>query len=252
MNEPVGAGRSAGSGRVEGLTGGEDKRSFVQRLFSDIAPRYDWFNRLASLGLDQRWRRETVRRASIQPGMRVLDVCTGTGDLAILCARRRLDHGAVIAIDMNREMLACAQRKQQHRALVVRWLQGDAQALPFFDGMFDRVLIGFSTRNLSDLTEGLREMVRVLKPRGQLLVLETGRPSHPVIRAGYELFLFTVARVIGVVLTGKLWPFTYLARSVRRFLSPQQCMERLHGLRTDVEYVALSSGLASLYVATKR
>jgi demethylmenaquinone methyltransferase/2-methoxy-6-polyprenyl-1,4-benzoquinol methylase len=181
--------------------------------------------------------------------MRVLDVCTGTGELAILCARRQ---GTVIGIDMNREMLACAQRKQQQEELVIRWLQGDAQALPFADAMFDRVMIGFSTRNLSQLTEGLREMVRILKPGGQLLILETGRPRNPMVRVGYELFLFTVARLIGFVLTGQLWPFTYLARSVHHFLSPAQFIACLQDRQTQVEYVALSGGLASLYMATKQ
>ena len=124
-------------------------------------------------------------------------------------------------------------------------------ALPFADGSFDRVTIGFSTRNLTDLTEGLREMVRVLRLGGRLIVLETGYPSHPLVRAGYYAFLFTVARLIGLVLTGRLWPFTYLARSLQGFLSPPAFIARLQSLETTVEYVPLSGGLASVYLATK-
>ncbi len=229
----------------------QEKRSFVQRLFTSIAPRYDWFNRLASCGLDQRWRREAVVRGGIAPGQRVLDVCSGTGDVAILCAQRQQGHGTVVGIDMNREMLSHARIKQRARQLRIGWFQADAEALPFASESFDRVVIGFSTRNLSDLMTGLREMVRVLRPQGRLIVLETGRPAHPVVRFGYQVFLFTVARAIGLLLTGRLWPFTYLARSVQQFLTPEQVVEHLQGVRTVVEYVPLSNGLASLYLATK-
>lgn len=229
-----------------------EKRPFIHALFSTLAPRYDWFNRLASLGLDQRWRRQTVRLGGIAPGQRVLDACTGTGDLALLCARQQQGQGTVIGMDFTRPMLAEAQDKQRRARLAVTWLQGDAEALPFAARSFDRVLIGFSTRNLSHLSEGIHEMVRVLVPGGQLLILETGYPTRPVLRAGYQLFLFTIARTIGVLLTGRVWPFTYLARSVRQFLTPQAFTVLLERSGTTVHYVPLSHGLASLYIATRR
>ena len=227
------------------------KRSFVKRLFTGLAPRYDWFNRLVSLGLDQGWRREAIRRGGVTAGQRILDVCAGTGDLALLCAQQQAGRGTVVGVDFTREMLERARQKQRARGLAVGWCQGDAEALPFPTGSFDRVVIGFSTRNLGDLTEGLREMVRVLRPNGRLVILETGRPSNPLLRFGYLAFLFTVARAIGFLLTGRLWPFTYLARSVRQFLTPEQFAERLRSVRTTVEYVPLANGLASLYLATK-
>jgi demethylmenaquinone methyltransferase/2-methoxy-6-polyprenyl-1,4-benzoquinol methylase len=99
--------------------------------------------------------------------------------------------------------------------------------------------------------KGLREMVRVLRPHGRLIILETGSPRHRLLRAGYQVFLFTFARVIGWILTGRAWPFTYLARSVRQFLTPQQFVDRLQSVPTQVQYVPLSYGLASLYLATK-
>lgn len=230
---------------------GEEKRPFVQRLFTRIAPRYDWFNRLASCGLDGRWRRCTVAQAGLRPGMRVLDVCAGTGDLALLCAQRLGREGVVVGLDMNRAMLELAKRKPHAGESRVSWLEGDAQGLPFPGGTFDRVLIGFSTRNLVDLPRGLGEMVRVLRPGGQLLILETGRPSNPLVRAGYFFFLFTVVRLIGLALTGRMWPFTYLARSVRGFLTPGQMVERLRLAGGEARYQPLSRGLASLFVATK-
>jgi demethylmenaquinone methyltransferase/2-methoxy-6-polyprenyl-1,4-benzoquinol methylase len=235
------------------MTGDEglEKRTFIQRLFTSIAPRYDWFNRLASCGLDQSWRRKALARGTVGPGQRVLDVCAGTGDLSLLCASRQQASGAVVGIDMNGAMLLCARRKQRVLGLSIAWIQGDAESLPFPEGAFDRVVIGFSTRNLSDLTRGLKELVRVLRPGGRLIILETGYPANRVLRAAYQAFLFTVARTIGLLLTGRAWPFTYLARSVRGFLTPEQMVERLQSLRTQVEYVPLSYGLASLFLATK-
>ena len=227
------------------------KRPYVQRLFTSIAPRYDWFNRLASFGLDQRWRRLVVARAGLQPWHRVLDVCSGTGDLALLCAAQRNHPAAIVGVDMNRAMLRQAQGKPQTQGAVVAWCQGDAEALPFTGDSFDRLFIGFSTRNLSELMDGLREMVRVLRPGGRLVILETGYPSNPLLRALYQGFLFTVARTIGWLLTGQCWPFTYLARSVRQFLTPQQMRECLQRAGTQVEYVPLSCGLAAVYLATK-
>jgi demethylmenaquinone methyltransferase/2-methoxy-6-polyprenyl-1,4-benzoquinol methylase len=228
------------------------KRSFIQRLFTDIAPRYDWFNRLASFGLDRRWRKVALERGGVTVGQRVLDVCAGTGELAILCRERQRGEGIVIGVDMNSAMLALAMQKQRLRGLSIGWLQADALGLPFADNSFDRVTIGFSTRNLADLMAALREMVRVLRPCGQLIILETGYPKNSIVRAGYQLFLLTFARAIGFCLTGKLWPFTYLARSVRQFLTPQELIKRLREAKTDVQYVPLSCGLASLYLATKR
>jgi demethylmenaquinone methyltransferase/2-methoxy-6-polyprenyl-1,4-benzoquinol methylase len=238
--------------RQMGATDAAVKRTFIQRLFTTIAPRYDWFNRLASCGLDQRWRRAALTHGDVRAGQQVLDVCTGTGDLALLCAARQAGQGRVIGMDLNREMLAHAHQKQRARGAAIAWVQGDAEKLPFADERFDRVVIGFSTRNLSDLTGGLGELIRVLRPSGRLVILETGRPAHPVIRAGYRAFLLTAARLLGLVLTGRLWPFTYLAGSVRRFLTPQQMVELLKRLQTDARHLPLSRGLASLYVAVRR
>lgn len=227
------------------------KRAFIHRLFTTIAPRYDWFNRLASLGLDQRWRRRAIALGAVSPGMEILDVCTGTGDLALLCAAHLWGDGQVIGLDCNHTMLQAAARKQAAASPPMWWVQADAQVLPFPSGRFDRVFIGFSTRNLSDLQRGILEMARVLKANGKLIVLETGRPANRLLRWGYFLFLATGARLIGVLLTGRLWPFTYLARSVQRFLHPEEFVGLLQTCGLRASYLPLSYGLASLYVADK-
>lgn len=230
----------------------EEKREFVHRLFTTIAPRYDGFNRLASLGLDQGWRRRTVRESALQPAMRVLDVCTGTGDLALLCGRHVNGRGLVVGVDFTQAMLDGAVRKARAAGSGVVWMRADALTLPFASERFDRVLIGFSTRNLGDLRAGLAEMVRVLKRRGKLVILETGWPSNRLVRAAYLVFLLTVARTIGWLLTRRAWPFTYLARSVQGFLAPAEIVKLLDACGTSARYVPLSLGLASLYIAEKR
>lgn len=234
------------------VTASREKRAFIQRLFTRIAPRYDVFNRLASCGLDQHWRRVALARGGIAPGQRILDVCAGTGDLAMLAARRQRGAGTVLGADLNGMMLAWAQRKQRAQRLPIAWVQADALALPFQSDSFDRVTIAFSTRNLGDLTAGIREMLRVVRPGGQLIILETGRPRHPWVRVAYYAFLFTIVRIVGLLVTGELWPFTYLATSVRGFLTPQEFVERLRCAETTAAYVPLSCGLASLFLATKR
>lgn len=227
----------------------EEKRGFVQQLFTAIAPRYDWFNRLASCGLDQAWRRRAVRESGLRPGMAVLDLCTGTGDLAVLCAKVVGASGVIAGADFNAAMLRGAPRKDV--AARIGWLQADALQLPFASERFDRLFIGFSTRNLADLGRGIREMARVLKPGGALVILETGFPRHPLLRAAYLAFLGTVARAIGLLLTGKLWPFTYLARSVKAFLPPEAFTALLAECGLQPRYLPLAGGLASLYLAEK-
>jgi demethylmenaquinone methyltransferase/2-methoxy-6-polyprenyl-1,4-benzoquinol methylase len=257
------------------------KPLFIHRLFSEIAPRYDWFNRIASMGLDQRWRRQAVAASGASRGMDVLDVCAGTGDLALLCATHTqrdgmapppaavprcgtlglkgrevafgdaAGGGVVVGVDFNHAMLQAALRKQQAAGLAVHWLLADAQSLPFRSESFDRIFIGFSTRNLNDLAGGLREMCRLLKANGKLIVLETGRPSNRLVRIGHLLFLFTAARLIGWLLTGRLWPFTYLARSVKGFVTPTELVALLNACGTRACYLPLSGGLASLYIAEK-
>lgn len=259
------------------------KRKLVQELFGAIAPRYDRFNRVASMGLDRGWRRNTIQQAAITPDMRVLDVCTGTGDLAFLASRQTGARGLVVGVDFTWPMLqGAAQRSRQYAQNVavggmsphagrdhqrgrgrfrgapqtqagtrVEWLQADALALPFGDGTFDRIVMGFSTRNLADLSAGMRELLRVLKPQGQLWILETGWPSNPLLRVAYWIFLATVARGIGWIITGKLWPFTYFARSVRGFLTPAAFADLVRGCEAQVRHQPLSGGLASLYQITK-
>ena len=235
----------------------EEKGPFVRRLFDTIAGRYDLFNTVSSLTFDKRWRRVAVEQCQLASGMRVLDLCTGTGELALGCAAAMRQEpcqspGQVVGLDMSAPMLRLASRKAERRRQSIDWLFGDALGLPFRDGVFARVIVGFSTRNLVNLALALREIHRVLQPQGRLVILETGKPGSPLMRAGYFLYLRTVVVVIGFLLFGKAWPFTYLQQSVARFWEPHEFVRSLREIGfSPVTYRSLSGGIASLYVAVK-
>lgn len=183
----------------------------VRSMFDRIAPVYDAMNRLMTAGLDQRWRRETVE-AVVRPGDKVLDSCCGTGDLAIAAAQAG---GQVTGIDFSRPMLERARRK----APELEWIEGDALALPFADGLFDAATVGFGVRNLAELDRGLRELRRVLRPGGRLAILEITRPQG-LLAPFYRLWFDVLIPAAGKVLPGGS-AYTYLPASVRRFPDPQ-------------------------------
>jgi demethylmenaquinone methyltransferase / 2-methoxy-6-polyprenyl-1,4-benzoquinol methylase len=215
----------------------------VRDMFDRIAPVYDFMNHAMSLGLDVRWRRMTSR-AVVRPGDRVLDVCCGTGDLAIA---GREAGGDVIGLDFSERMLARARRKSD----AIEWIRGDATALPFPDDVFDAVTVGFGVRNLDDMESGLRELARVLRPGGRLGCLEITRPRgalRPFFRLWFDGF---------VPLAGKVLPggsaYTYLPASVRRFPGPEDlaaAMERA-GF-SAVRWKLLGGGIVALHTAVRR
>jgi demethylmenaquinone methyltransferase/2-methoxy-6-polyprenyl-1,4-benzoquinol methylase len=183
----------------------EEKRSQVRAMFDRIAPRYDAMNRLLTAGLDQRWRRAALDAVGVGRGDRVLDLASGTGDLAELAAAR----GArVVGVDFAREML-CGARRRRIPAL---WIQGDAASLPLPDGCATVVTCGFALRNFASLPEVLGEMARVLESGGRLSLLEVDRPSLAVVRAGHSLYFDRVVPRVGGWLSDRA-AYTYLPRS---------------------------------------
>ncbi|HYZ18707.1 MAG TPA: bifunctional demethylmenaquinone methyltransferase/2-methoxy-6-polyprenyl-1,4-benzoquinol methylase UbiE [Gaiellaceae bacterium] len=213
----------------------------VRSMFDRIAPVYDPMNRLMTAGLDRRWRRETAA-AVVRPGDRVLDVCCGTGDLAVAAARA--GGGRVTGLDFSERMLERARRKAPELA----WVQGDALAMPFDDGSFDSVTIGFGLRNLEDERRGLAELRRVLVPGGRVGVLEITRPKGvlvPFYRAWFD----------GLVpLAGKVLPggeaYAYLPASVRRFPSAHELSRLIAEAGFDaVRYRRLGGTIVALHVA---
>ncbi len=211
----------------------------VRTMFDRIAPVYDVMNRVMTAGLDRRWRRITAERV-VREGDEVLDAACGTGDLALAAARAG---GRVTGLDFSERMLERARRK----APQLRFVQGDALALPFPDGSFDAATVGFGVRNLDDLEAGLRELRRVLRPGGRLGVLEITRPTGP-LRVFYSLWFDRVVPLLGRLLPGGA-AYTYLPASVRRFPQVGELAGLLEacGFR-GVEYRTFAGGIVALHV----
>jgi demethylmenaquinone methyltransferase / 2-methoxy-6-polyprenyl-1,4-benzoquinol methylase len=212
----------------------------VQRMFDRIAPVYDAMNRVMTAGLDRRWRRITLDEVGVQAGDRLVDVCCGTGDLAIGAHARGAE---ATGLDFSAQMLERARRKQP----AIEWVQGDALALPFDDASFDEATVGFGVRNVADLATGLRELRRVLKPGGRVGILEITTPTG-VLAPFYRVWFDRVVPLLGKVLPGGA-AYTYLPASVRRFPAPDALAELLaESGFANVRYRTFAGGIVALHV----
>jgi demethylmenaquinone methyltransferase / 2-methoxy-6-polyprenyl-1,4-benzoquinol methylase len=211
----------------------------VRSMFDRIAPVYDLMNRVMTVGLDQHWRRETVK-AVVRPGNRVLDACCGTGDLAV--AAVKAGAGEVVGLDFSPRMLERARAKQHS----VTWLEGDVLALPFPDADFDAATVGFGVRNVADLPGALAELRRVLRPQGRVGILEITTPTG-ALAPFYRLWFDRVVPLLGRVLKGGA-AYTYLPASVRRFPGPVELASLLEQAGfTDVSYRTFAGGIVALH-----
>jgi demethylmenaquinone methyltransferase/2-methoxy-6-polyprenyl-1,4-benzoquinol methylase len=220
----------------------------VRTIFSEIAPRYDLLNHVLSLNIDRRWRRAAVARLDWEraPEGTYLDACAGTFDLALELARKNGFGGQVIASDFAHPMLVQGAPKiVSHRVSAVC---GDSLSYPFADHSFDGATVGFGVRNLADVGAGIREFHRVLRPGARLVVLEFTVPPNPLMRAGYLLYFNRILPVVGRIVSGHPWAYTYLPESVKEFPGPDE----LGGLFEeagfkDVGWKLLSGGIAALH-----
>ncbi|RME89871.1 MAG: bifunctional demethylmenaquinone methyltransferase/2-methoxy-6-polyprenyl-1,4-benzoquinol methylase UbiE, partial [Verrucomicrobia bacterium] len=192
---------------------GEQRAARVRDLFGSIARRYDLLNDLQSFGLHRWWKRRLVREARPAPGRRLLDVCCGTGDVALRLARAGAE---VTGLDFSEPMLAVARRRADP-GLRVEFVQGDALALPFEDGRFDAVTIAYGLRNLADPQAGLREMARVTRPGGRLLILDFGKPARPWWRGLYFAYLRLAVPMLGRLFSGDREAYAYILESLRHY-----------------------------------
>jgi demethylmenaquinone methyltransferase/2-methoxy-6-polyprenyl-1,4-benzoquinol methylase len=219
-------------------------------MFDGIAARYDLVNRVISLGIDQSWRRKTVRALCLSPAHRVLDLATGTADLAIQVARTE-PRVLVVGLDPSGKMLDVGRVKVDRAALTerVELVQGDAQALPFADRSFDSVCIAFGIRNVPDRARALREMGRVTRPGGRIAILELSEPRRGLLGAFARFHIHTVVPYVGALLSG-VKEYQYLQRSIAAFPAADEFAALMQRSGLNVLGVhPLTFGVCHLYVA---
>lgn len=229
----------------------EEKATRVAGVFDSVASRYDLMNDVMSVGLHRVWKAFAVRQANVRPGMKVLDIAGGTGDLAKAFAQRAGTSGEVWLTDINGAMLAEGRDRMLDAGLTLPLAQCDAEKLPFPSAHFDLVSVAFGLRNMTHKDVALAEMARVLRPGGRLLVLEFSRIWQPLAPL-YDAYSFNVLPWLGRKLAGDSDSYRYLAESIRMH-PPQdelaQMMERA-GLQ-DVQWFNLTAGVCALHVGTK-
>jgi demethylmenaquinone methyltransferase/2-methoxy-6-polyprenyl-1,4-benzoquinol methylase len=228
------------------------KRTYVQRIFSEIAPRYDLLNRLLSLGIDRRWRKVALARLAWDraPAGTYLDLCAGTLDVGTELSRKPGFAGRILGADFAEPMLRAGVGKAPKEVLAP--VVADALALPVRDRTLDGAIVAFGIRNVADLAAGLREVHRVLKPGARFVILEFSTPRVPLVRAAYLFYFHHILPLIGRLISGHKTAYTYLPRSVANFPETTVLAAAMSaaGYR-DVRFETLTFGIAAVHVGTK-
>jgi demethylmenaquinone methyltransferase / 2-methoxy-6-polyprenyl-1,4-benzoquinol methylase len=222
----------------------------VRSMFDRIAGRYDTMNSVMSAGLHHRWRARAADLTRLQPGQSALDVCCGTGDLALELKRRVGPQGDVVGLDFSEPMLELAREKSRRLGSEVDYRHGNALELPFEDGSFDAATVGFGVRNLVDLRGGVAEMTRVVRPGGRVVILEITTPSRPPLSWFYSIWFDRLVPLMGS-LSGERDAYSYLPDSVRRFPPAPALAKLMHdvGLR-QIGYLILAGGIVAVHGGT--
>jgi demethylmenaquinone methyltransferase / 2-methoxy-6-polyprenyl-1,4-benzoquinol methylase len=229
----------------------EEFASQVRGMFDRIAGVYDLMNSAMTAGLHHQWRERAVDRAQVGAGSDALDVCCGTGDLALELRRRIGPDGRVVGCDFSEPMLELARRKSGDEGLPVEFGWADALDLPYGDRSFDAITIGFGARNLADLERGLAEMARVLRPGGRLVILEITRPQREPLSAFYSLWFDRVVPVIGT-LAGDSEAYSYLPDSVRSFPEPEPLAAMIDAAGFgEIRWLLLAGGIIAIHSGTR-
>lgn len=242
------------------IPAGGAKEKFVKKLFGAIAPTYDVMNVVMTGGCIYLWHRAFRRHTGLRPGGTALDVCTGTGELAIILAKQVGPAGHVTGVDLTPEMLDLAREKVDRRGLggTVTLQEGNALALPYADDSFDAASMGFALRNVADIGGAIREMARVVKPGGRVLNLEISKPKATAIRIPYLFYFYRLVPLLGRLIdrkagqVGPIKPYTYLPASLVKFPDQDTVagVFREAGL-VNVRYYGLTGGVVTLHVGEK-
>lgn len=233
---------------------GKDKATYVQETFNSIAKRYDLMNTLMSFGLDKGWRRKAVHTAEVKPGMHIIDVCCGTGQLSMEIAGTLGSLGKVTGLDFSENMLEKARESintSPYQSMITL-MQGDAMQLPFPDNTFDGATVGWGLRNLPNLEQGVREMLRVVKPGSMVVSLDMAKPTLPLFKQLYWLYFEKLVPWMGKIWAGKAKAYQYLHDSAVEF-PPQQELAQIFarcGL-VETRYQNLFGGVVAIVSGRK-
>ncbi|ASG64860.1 bifunctional demethylmenaquinone methyltransferase/2-methoxy-6-polyprenyl-1,4-benzoquinol methylase [Idiomarina piscisalsi] len=227
-----------------------EKKNLVANVFQSVAAKYDVMNDLMSFGIHRLWKRYTIDCSGVRKGMKILDIAGGTGDLTAQFSRRVGPEGEVVLADINDAMLKVGRDKLRDRGVVgnVRYVQADAEELPFDDNTFDVITIAFGLRNVTDKDKALRSMLRVLKPGGRLLILEFSKPVSATLNQLYDFYSFNILPKMGLVVANDADSYQYLAESIR--MHPDQntlkSMMETAGYE-KVDYQNMTGGVVALH-----
>ena len=244
----------ASGAEPKGTTGEQNASEAVQSMFNEIAPRYDLANHILSASIDRLWWRNTARSFQHilqQPDATVVDLCCGTGDMTMALLRHRPQDGRpLLAIDFAHEMLIRGQNKFSFRGAIA--IEGDALSMPLADDTADLLTTAFGFRNLANYSAGLQEMYRVLRPGGEIGILDFSEPTG-LLGKFYQFYFRHVLPRIGKLLSGSAGPYTYLPQSVRRFPPPAEILEMMRDCGfTKTSWIPYTFGIAGLYRGVKR
>jgi demethylmenaquinone methyltransferase/2-methoxy-6-polyprenyl-1,4-benzoquinol methylase len=232
---------------------GEQRAAKVNDLFATIARRYDLINDLQSFGLHRRWKRRVAKLAAVKPGQRALDLCCGTGDLALMLAQCGAD---ATGLDFSPQMLEVAETRRQKNLKLkpqnLKFIQGDAQQIPFPDNSFDIVTVGYGLRNLTSWEKSLDEMLRVARPGARLIVLEFGKPANALWRAIYFTHLKCSVPLIGLLFCGNAQAYAYILESLKHYPAQLAVAEKMRGLKlANVRVINLLGGAMAINYGEK-
>jgi len=228
-----------------------EKAQRVARVFDSVATRYDLMNDVMSMGMHRIWKAITISQANVKPGQRVLDVASGTGDLALAFAKRVGPLGKVVMSDINAQMLARGRNRLIDHGYPIESVVCDAEHLPFPDQSFDLVTVAFGLRNMTDKPAALKQMHRVLKPGGKLMVLEFSKVAAPLEKL-YDLYSFKVLPWLGKRIAQDEDSYRYLAESIRMHPGPEELAQMMRDAGFDiVRFSTMSAGVVALHQGIK-
>lgn len=228
------------------------KKDQVEEMFDNIAPKYDFLNHLLSMGIDITWRKKAIKLIGKKNPKAILDVATGTGDFAL--EAKSLNPDRIVGLDISEEMLNVGRKKISAKKLdsLIEMVKADSEALPFKDATFDAITVGFGVRNFAHLEVGLGEMLRVLKPGGQVAIIEISQPTSFPVKQVYNIYFKHILPTVGKMVSKDARAYTYLPESVTHFAQGQEFADILTKVGyKNATFTPLTFGAATMYVASK-